>query len=98
MLVEEREIEGRIRSPTTWKRKCPDSITPAWIGPTATGGRPAGDRGHPGVRIVGVRDERSQRIVAVEVHAVQVVRFALVPLGGGEQIGDRARGRSARPR
>ena len=23
-------------SPTTWKRKCPDSITPAWIGPTAT--------------------------------------------------------------
>ena len=25
-----------MRSPTTWKRKWPDSITPAWIGPTAT--------------------------------------------------------------
>ncbi len=26
----------RMRSPTTWKRKWPDSITPAWTGPTAT--------------------------------------------------------------
>ena len=25
-----------MRSPTTWNRKCPDSITPAWMGPTAT--------------------------------------------------------------
>ena len=39
-----------------------------------------------------VVDERSQRLVAVEAHAVQVVRLALVPVRGGDQVDDRRHG------
>ena len=33
--------------------------------------------------------ERAQRLVSVEDHAVQVVRLALVPAGGGREVDDR---------
>ena len=56
-----------MRSPTTWKRKWPDSITPAWIGPTATWYGSLAAHGHRPAREVGVVvDERAQRLVAVE--------------------------------
>ena len=58
----------------------------------------AHDGGRPGVQVVGVRDQRAVRLVAVERDAVEVAGLPLVPLEGGDEIreaGDRAVGRRA---
>ena len=79
-----------MRSPTRWNRKWPDSITPAWIGPTATWyGVAAADRHGPRREVGIVVDERPQRLVSVEADAVEVVRLALVPAGGRREVDDR---------
>ena len=83
-----------MRSPTTWKRK--------WPGLDHAGvDRPDGDL----VGVVAahaarssassvevVVDERPQRLVAVEADAVEVVRLALVPVGGRGEVDDRGHG------
>ena len=81
-----------MRSPTTWKRKWPDSITPAWIGPTATwyASSPRTGTVQCGELEV-VVDERPERLVAVEADAVEVVRLPLVPARGGREVDDRRR-------
>ena len=44
---------------------------------------------HPRGRVLRVRDERAQRLVAVEVQPMEVVRLALVPIGGRQEVDDR---------
>ena len=79
-----------MRSPTTWKRKCPDSITPGVDRPDRDlVGVVAGDRAPSSARASRVVvDERPQRLVAVEADAVEVVRLALVPAGRRSEVDD----------
>ena len=41
---------------------------------------------HPGCGVGIVFDERSQRLVAVEAHAVQIVRLTFVPVRRGDEV------------
>ncbi len=46
----------------------------------------AANRDGPGLGLRRVGDQRAQRLVALERDPVQVVRLALVPVGGGDQV------------
>ncbi len=58
----------------------------------------AGDGHRPARELARVIDERAQRLVAVEAHAVEVVRLALGPLRGGCEVDEARDARRRRPR
>ena len=97
MLVEETRVE--VEDPVA------DDVEAEVAGLDHAGvDRPDGDlvrvvaahRHRPVGELEVVVDERAQRLVAVEADAVEVVRLALVPAGGGREVDDRRRRSLAR--